>query len=248
MNAPHSKCGIRATVSGVRIPPSPPRLFKTGCLPQRWSHLVSAQTPRFCKEALYCASAPKRPNRSLWRQILQTSGLLGFSTELFKPAKLRVHESPSSKSSCWSRAVFEVVISRFESCRPSQPVLSLNFSSHNTQESPQIRGFLRALQSLRFQDSNQNSLFDRIVSRVFLGNGRFAESKSGDWFDTALSGLHSSGLNGSRSMMSARVCSWLSSEKQNGRAMSEGENVAYMRCPFASSSRFSWRQAPAPTS
>src|SRR5207247_7734060 len=23
-NAPHSKCGIRATVSGVRIPPSPP--------------------------------------------------------------------------------------------------------------------------------------------------------------------------------------------------------------------------------
>src|SRR5262249_3797140 len=25
LNAPHSKCGIRATVSGVRIPPSPPR-------------------------------------------------------------------------------------------------------------------------------------------------------------------------------------------------------------------------------
>src|SRR5579883_383229 len=25
--APHSKCGIRATVSGVRIPPSPPYLF-----------------------------------------------------------------------------------------------------------------------------------------------------------------------------------------------------------------------------
>ena len=24
LNAPHSKCGIRATVSGVRIPPSPP--------------------------------------------------------------------------------------------------------------------------------------------------------------------------------------------------------------------------------
>src|SRR5215469_10117155 len=26
LNAPHSKCGIRATVSGVRIPPSPPDL------------------------------------------------------------------------------------------------------------------------------------------------------------------------------------------------------------------------------
>src|SRR5215213_6764642 len=25
LKAPHSKCGIRATVSGVRIPPSPPR-------------------------------------------------------------------------------------------------------------------------------------------------------------------------------------------------------------------------------
>ena len=25
LNAPHSKCGIRVTVSGVRIPPSPPR-------------------------------------------------------------------------------------------------------------------------------------------------------------------------------------------------------------------------------
>jgi len=24
LKAPHSKCGIRATVSGVRIPPSPP--------------------------------------------------------------------------------------------------------------------------------------------------------------------------------------------------------------------------------
>src|SRR5450830_1811126 len=27
LNAPHSKCGIRATVSGVRIPPSPPDTF-----------------------------------------------------------------------------------------------------------------------------------------------------------------------------------------------------------------------------
>jgi hypothetical protein len=26
LNAPHSKCGIRATVSGVRIPPSPLQL------------------------------------------------------------------------------------------------------------------------------------------------------------------------------------------------------------------------------
>src|SRR5262249_26475345 len=32
VNAPHSKCGIRVTVSGVRIPPSPP-----GCLALRAS-------------------------------------------------------------------------------------------------------------------------------------------------------------------------------------------------------------------
>src|SRR3984957_18628712 len=29
LNAPHSKCGIRATVSGVRIPPSPPFQYRT---------------------------------------------------------------------------------------------------------------------------------------------------------------------------------------------------------------------------
>ena len=28
LNAPHSKCGIRATVSGVQIPPSPPGFQK----------------------------------------------------------------------------------------------------------------------------------------------------------------------------------------------------------------------------
>jgi hypothetical protein len=26
LKAPHSKCGIRATVSGVQIPPSPPEI------------------------------------------------------------------------------------------------------------------------------------------------------------------------------------------------------------------------------
>src|SRR5437660_8349243 len=30
LNAPHSKCGIRATVSGVRIPPSPPVIRRFG--------------------------------------------------------------------------------------------------------------------------------------------------------------------------------------------------------------------------
>ena len=31
LKAPHSKCGIRATVSGVRIPPSPPNYFNSLC-------------------------------------------------------------------------------------------------------------------------------------------------------------------------------------------------------------------------
>src|SRR3974390_2058785 len=30
LNAPHSKCGIRVTVSGVRIPPSPPTFALSG--------------------------------------------------------------------------------------------------------------------------------------------------------------------------------------------------------------------------
>jgi hypothetical protein len=32
LKAPHSKCGIRVTVSGVRIPPSPPRTEYLTCL------------------------------------------------------------------------------------------------------------------------------------------------------------------------------------------------------------------------
>jgi hypothetical protein len=34
--------------------------------------------------------------------------------------------------------------------------------------------------------TRHNSQFRRKVSRAFLGNGGFAESKSGDWFDIAL--------------------------------------------------------------
>ena len=40
-NAPHSKCGVRATVPWVRIPPSPPRTPSTGLVYQ-----VSAENPR----------------------------------------------------------------------------------------------------------------------------------------------------------------------------------------------------------
>ena len=68
----------------------------------------------------------------------------------------------------------------------SQPVRSLSFLWQNTRKGPQIGGFWRVLQSLGFQESNRNSLLVRKVSRVFLGNGGFAESKSGDWFDIAL--------------------------------------------------------------
>jgi hypothetical protein len=70
-------------------------------------------------------------------------------------------------------------------------VRSLNFYRQYTQESPQIRGFLRVLRSLKLPDSNQNSQFGWKVSSVFLGNSRFAESKSGDWFDLPLDGRDS---------------------------------------------------------
>jgi hypothetical protein len=69
--------------------------------------------------------------------------------------------------------------------QPLQPSLPILFSRRVRK--PTNRGLVCALQSPRFQDSNQNSQFGRKVSRVFLGNGRFAESKSGDWFDHQLS-------------------------------------------------------------
>jgi hypothetical protein len=38
LKAPHSKCGIRATVSGVRIPPSPPYLTTNPLIILTFSH------------------------------------------------------------------------------------------------------------------------------------------------------------------------------------------------------------------
>ena len=70
---------------------------------------------------------------------------------------------------------------------PTLKRASLGFDWPNAQKSPLIRSFLYVLQSLRFQDSNQNCQIGPEVSRAFLGNGRFAESKSGDWFDLSLS-------------------------------------------------------------
>ena len=35
-NAPHSKCGIGASLSGVRIPPSPPSRYRTGHARRSW--------------------------------------------------------------------------------------------------------------------------------------------------------------------------------------------------------------------
>jgi hypothetical protein len=39
LKAPHSKCGIRVTVSGVRIPPSPPYTLEIVCA-QRKAALI----------------------------------------------------------------------------------------------------------------------------------------------------------------------------------------------------------------
>ena len=50
--------------------------------------------------------------------------------------------------------------------------------------------------SPRIADSNQHSEFQRKVSRVFLGNYRFAESQSGEWFDTARFGRLGSAMSG----------------------------------------------------
>jgi len=78
-------------------------------------------------------------------------------------------------------------------CQLSASTLPIGFSTPVSQffsaecaRKPQTRDVLRVLRSLSFQESNQNSQFRRKVSRAFLGNGGFAESKSGDWFDIAL--------------------------------------------------------------
>lgn len=39
LNAPHSKCGIGASLSGVRIPPSPPPARRSGETPIKWAVL-----------------------------------------------------------------------------------------------------------------------------------------------------------------------------------------------------------------
>ena len=94
----------------------------------------------------------------------------------------------SRNSRVVSEANFRTGILQFESSHLSQPVPFLNFLWQKSQESLQMQGILNFLQSPRFRASNQNSQFGREISRIFLGNSRFAESKSGDWFDSALSG------------------------------------------------------------
>ena len=85
---------------------------------------------------------------------------------------------------CSARAGKAVNSAKFPVKFPVSPY----FHWRNVRKSPQTRGNSRVFQSLRFQDSNQNSISVRKVSRAFLGNGRFAESKSGDWFDPPLRG------------------------------------------------------------
>src|ERR1700681_2251759 len=46
LKAPHSKCGIRATVSGVRIPPSPPIPNSAPSSPGRETWLYGSQSLR----------------------------------------------------------------------------------------------------------------------------------------------------------------------------------------------------------
>jgi hypothetical protein len=82
LKAPHSKCGIRVTVSGVRIPPSPPvcsrPTFSTGLASHRNSPLMRASASK----PPHCEVPPRREIRSLRCVCLQTSRLRGFSTEL----------------------------------------------------------------------------------------------------------------------------------------------------------------------
>src|SRR6185312_3644871 len=62
LKAPHSKCGVRATVPWVRIPPSPP--FTQNCATTRSFFFGCAEAPvGFCAAHLF-GNAPKRSHHS----------------------------------------------------------------------------------------------------------------------------------------------------------------------------------------
>ena len=86
------------------------------------------------------------------------------------------------------KVLVQFAIPWFESRHPSHLVQSLEFGWLNVEKSPQNWRFSPRRQSLEAEDSNRHFPFPRKVSRVFLGNSRFAESKSGDWFESRLSG------------------------------------------------------------
>lgn len=73
LKAPHSKCGIRATVSGVRIPPSPPfaqkfaelRLVTRFCVLTTQSDGSAIQFPWKISAPVACLHACRREGRQL---------------------------------------------------------------------------------------------------------------------------------------------------------------------------------------
>jgi hypothetical protein len=85
-----------------------------------------------------------------------------------------------------SKANSEKGISRFESCRPSQPVGSLDFCLGTSRKSSRTRRFVRFRRSPIRPRSHRTSQFLRKISRRCLKNSRFRETRSGDWFDHRL--------------------------------------------------------------
>jgi hypothetical protein len=73
LNAPHSKCGIRVTVSGVRIPPSPPTLIgsRHKASPRTRSRIWKSTTP----QAVQAANTSPRPEVGNEGNAMGPSGL-----------------------------------------------------------------------------------------------------------------------------------------------------------------------------
>ena len=73
LKAPHSKCGIRATVSGVRIPPSPPA-------PQQYPIRSASLFSRHCWQPASPSHRRHRDRRRLaWRhELLRLHAPAGF--------------------------------------------------------------------------------------------------------------------------------------------------------------------------
>lgn len=103
LNAPHSKCGIRATVSGVQIPPSPPFRVHTPPIPKPRLFRHSAHRGALLRVAETCVD--RVVYRALYRCRQGRTALAGASRPAVpSPISCGAARATSSRFGCRSRS------------------------------------------------------------------------------------------------------------------------------------------------